>query len=482
MKPALAKIFLETLQRDTGLRPVLTVLELANEVVANSNDAIMGRRPMSRLSYIKSWAVVCCLPVLFAIPTISLADQPATTTATTEHLTAKVTAIENQVQYRASEDDGWKECVVGLELGEGAAFRTGLNSSVTIVIPPKQTIKLDRLGFMTLLEAVQHKGKYTTGMGMEYGRLRDSIEEAGVEHEAIVRTPNSTMAVRDTNFAVDDERPFPPEAYRLSGTVDFSTARRTISLGGAIPGNVKAVGDQNTADTSLAAAVVDPSLALARTPAEQTLVASVLSRGAVFSLNSPKQIPIVSGGSPPSQDEIIKTLAGHLSFVLTWDGNANLDLRVDSQKSNEVLYPQVPLNRTLSGGFIPFNDIGGPLGGVEYAYWKGSFPIGNYQIAVYDLSGVPVNFNAQVFLYGKPLPFLFTDFSDLAQSATFTGPIKAGQVLFATLPVGGGLPPSGLQSPNQLQPVTVKGKAVPPVPIAVPSSAVSPAPPVRSHR
>jgi hypothetical protein len=368
----------------------------------------------------------------------------ATSESTGQHLTAKVTTVVGQVQYRTSADDNWKPCTVGLVLSEGAEFRTGVRSSVSFVIPPQQTITLDRLGVIKLLEAVQQKGKYTTDMGMKYGRTRYDIEAPGVEHESTVRSPNGTLAVRDTKFAVDDERPFPPEAYRLSGTVDFSTAKRTISMGGAIPGPVKAVGDQNPADTSLTAAVVDPSSSVARTPAEASLVASVLSRGATLTETNPKLIPIVSGQTPPSETEIEKNLPGTLTFVLFWTGNANLDLRLDIQ-NGEQLYPATPLNTTPSGGLIPYNDIGGPNGGIEYAFWKNSFPKTRYFVIVNDLSGAPTNFTAEVFEHGTMDSFTMTDTAP-AGATTFTGTITAGNNKLGVVDVGagnggGGTPP-----------------------------------------
>ena len=301
--------------------------------------------------------------------------------------TAKIVAVVGRVQYRESADKPWKACAEGITLDEGAEFRTGPRSNVQLLIPPQQTITLDRLGSMTLLEAVQSSGKYTTDVGLKHGRVRYDIQAPGIEHESTVSSPNGTLAVRDTSFAVDDERPFEPEAYRLTGTVAFTTAKRTISIGGATPGAVKAVGSQDPANTSLAAAVVDPSTALARTPTEATLVADLLSRGSVFTQAMPKRIPIVSGGTPPSDAELPHVLPGKLDFVVRWNGDANLDMGVIDLAKAETLYPATGINTSRTGGLIPFNNIGGAHGGIELAYWKSSFPKGLYEFIVSGVVG-----------------------------------------------------------------------------------------------
>jgi hypothetical protein len=391
---------------------------------------------------------IISIACLCALPNLAGAQTPATSAPSTspvpEHLTAKISAVVGRVQYREASDKPWIACEVGVELGEGAEFRTGPRSNVQLQIPPGQTITLDRLGSMTLLEAVKSAGKYSTDVGLKHGRVRYDIQAPGIEHESTVSSPNGTLAVRDTSFAVDDERPFEAEAYRLSGTVDFSTAKRTISIGGSTPGPVKAVGDQDPADGSLASSVVDPNAALSRTPTEQQLVADLISRGAVFDLSKPKQIPIVSGGTPPTDAQLPHYLPGNLDFVLRWNGNANLDLGLIDLAKAETLYPATGLNTSPSGGLIPFNDIGGPNGGIELAYWKKAYPKGLYEFVINGVSGVPVNYSVEVFEHGN-LDTIFT--STMAQSAgvtNLTGSITKGQTASGIVEVGGGspIPPS----------------------------------------
>src|SRR5437870_4287929 len=85
--------------------------------------------------------------VLFAAGSRSFAQTaPSGAPASTDHLKATVTGVEGLVQVRAADDQPWQKASVGMEVGENAEFRTGPKSAVRFVIPPDQTITLDRLG------------------------------------------------------------------------------------------------------------------------------------------------------------------------------------------------------------------------------------------------------------------------------------------------------------------------------------------------
>lgn len=134
-------------------------------------------------------SILCHLVALFgAICTATFADA----------LKATVTAVNGTVQVRSGEDQKWDWVKIGMELGEGAEFRTGPKSAVQFKIPPDQTVTLDRLGVIKLLQAAQDAGskKVTTDLGMKYGRTAYKIEEGGVEHDSTIRSPGSTLAVR----------------------------------------------------------------------------------------------------------------------------------------------------------------------------------------------------------------------------------------------------------------------------------------------
>src|SRR4051812_3841557 len=68
----------------------------------------------------------------------------------------EITGVEGKVQVRDNGDQNWKAAAVGMKVSEGAEFRTGPRSAVRVLIPPDQTITLDRLGVMKLLTAIQN--------------------------------------------------------------------------------------------------------------------------------------------------------------------------------------------------------------------------------------------------------------------------------------------------------------------------------------
>jgi FecR protein len=353
-----------------------------------------------------------------------------------------VTTVTGTVQYRTAEDQPWRPCTIGLVLGEGAEFRTGIRSAVTFELPPNQTITLDRLGTIKVLQAVKQKNAYKTDVGMKYGRTHYEVQAAGIEHESTVRTPNSTLAVRGTNMIVSDQRPFPPEAIHYDGLAEWESGNRKQVLS---RGLATAIGNQAAADTALLESVVDPNIAFARTPNEVPLVTHLLSQGGIFELGQNNNIPIVHGGTPPTDAQLPKLLPGQLDFVLRWDGPANLDLEVNNQavKGGETLYPATNLNTTPSGGVIPFDHRGGPHGGIEVAYWRSNYSPGLYDLVVNAISGATVNYKVDFYEKG-----VHEQIDDVAANngmgalvQTLTGSISKGDVAIGIAGVGGVLPP-----------------------------------------
>jgi hypothetical protein len=157
-----------------------------------------------------------------------------------------------------------------------------------------------------------------------------------------------------------------------------------------------------------------------------------------------KDLPIVSGGYPPSDAKLPSTLPGDLDFVVRWDGNAHLDLGLINLAKGETLYTATGLNFSRSGGFIPYEDIGGPHGGIDICYWEGGFAKGIYQVVVYDVSGVPVNYKIDVLEHKQPDTILSSTAIGTQGTDTLTGTISKGQVVAGIVEVGGGslLPPT----------------------------------------
>src|SRR5436305_11957901 len=219
---------------------------------------------MSRLPFLA--AVVLTASPSFAQTAPSPAPAAPGAPASTDHLRATVTGVEGLVQVRAADDQPWQKATVGMEVGENAEFRTGPKSAVRFVIPPDQTITLDRLGTVKVLQAVNDGGKLKTNLGMRYGRTRYDIEAGGREHESTITSPSSTLAVRGTKVSVYDQRPFPAEAVSLTGRAEFRDFRKRIFFGGKNAGKTRVnTQERNAASVALGESYDDPGIQLART-------------------------------------------------------------------------------------------------------------------------------------------------------------------------------------------------------------------------
>ena len=221
--------------------------------------------------------------------------------------------------------------------------------------------------------------------------------------------------------------------------------------------------------------MVDPSIVFARTQSEVPLVANLLSRGAVFQAGNSKNIPIVRGGVPPTDKQVLALLPGRLNFVLRWDGPANLDLLVgavpaassnfngnaSSANVGEALYPATGANFSASGGTIPFDHQGGKHGGFEIAYWPKNLPADLFAIGVNHTSGATVNYSLDVYLGRTPLLILDPAANGgLGAAVThLTERIGAGQSGGGITVTRGPLPFPTL--PGDLPPVISAAKAFP---------------------
>jgi hypothetical protein len=126
-----------------------------------------------------------------------------------------ITEVKGLVQVRDDDTLPWRTRRAHMIVSQGAEFRTGPHSSVTCVIPPDQTFTLDRLGTVRVEEAAKHGDKITTDLIMKYGRTRYDIEAAGLEHEASIVSPSSTLAVRGTQVSLYDQPPFTARSDQL---------------------------------------------------------------------------------------------------------------------------------------------------------------------------------------------------------------------------------------------------------------------------
>jgi hypothetical protein len=282
-----------------------------------------------------------------------------------------VVAASGLVQVRQGDGQPWVVAATNMVLSEGAELRTGPHSSVTCVIPPDQTFTLDRLGTVRVADAFRNGNKVKTDLLMKYGRTHYDIESAGLEHEASITSPSSTLAVRGTTVALFDQPPFVPMAFSYTGRARFTYNHNTVNVGTKHGTFAKAVaGSDGAAQTGVSDTVVDPRYAASLTATDSALIATEVARGAVISYNPILGIPVVSGGRPSFDSELPQSVPGTLDLVLRWTGNADLNLEVgvdigDPQvvflsqfTKSEFLYPGNGLQNSPSGGHIPYDDIG----------------------------------------------------------------------------------------------------------------------------
>jgi hypothetical protein len=96
-----------------------------------------------------------------------------------------------------------------------------------------------------------------------------------------------------------------------------------------------------------------------------------------------------------------------LSFVLRWNGDADLNLGVstpntDLTQGGEIVLPVAGLNISPSGGKTAFDHRGGPNGGIEVVYFN-KFPDGLYSIGGMNLSQTTVTATIDAFLDNQKL-------------------------------------------------------------------------------
>lgn len=360
------------------------------------------------MQILKTVLVAICFlyfPLLASAFQATVPSQPATTAPGGTELTGLVSDVKGIAQIRDNENAPWRPCKKGTVVREQAEIRTGAHTAVTFDLPLGQKVTVSRLTILKVLRSTAQQTLCITDLGMPYGRTQYEIETAGVEYRSTIRSPNSTLAVRGTIVSLYDQRPYAPQAISFTGRAVYSAGRRTVSFGGKNAGRTEVRAQQDAASVALNNAVQDPVTVFARTSQEVPLVTNLLSSGAVFNIPGGNRIPTVSGGVPPTDQQLLALLPGTLDFVLRWSGNADLNLAVGNQiGAGEVLLPETGLNTTPSGGRIPFNHLGGPSGGIEIAFWKQSFPSSVYFTAAEHVSGPSTPFTLNVFEHGQTLP------------------------------------------------------------------------------
>lgn len=334
------------------------------------------------------------------------APAASATAPTGEALVGTITAVDGMVQVRLGEDEPWQSAGVGMKIGPGAAFRTGPRSAVRFVFPPGQTITLDRLGTVTVLEALRTEGRIKMDVGMDYGRLRYDIEAAGQEHDATIHTPGSTLAVRGTDVIMFNQGFYPVTATSVVGTARFRDLDGSVQTFGGEQQAVIVSGSGGAAQTALGLNYVDPS-SIARGAGEaQALRDNPSISGFTFgtTFTSSLALPPVA----PAPVVPANFAQGSLVFQLVWVNSEpssllpDLDLFVRSPLG-ELLDPKLGPPVVPSGGRSPLDDRGGAANraGQEVAAWPDLFPLGRYEYGVTHISGAGAEYQLVVIRDGR---------------------------------------------------------------------------------
>ena len=273
--------------------------------------------------------------------------------------------------------------MAGQELVEGCEFRTGPQGTIQFTVGADDIFRVDRLSLVQVIRANLANGKIKTTVGMSYGRVSKDVDAPILPHDDTIVSPSSTLAVRGTQVSLYDQPPYEPEAVSLTGHAVFDTmGRERVSFGAKGEGTaIVTANNPDPAGNALADSIVDPSIAAARTAAEQKLLADLITQGAIVSFNVQEMLPVVRNAPNPPLPQLIPQVPGDLVFLARWTGDTNVNIGLtvlDRIDGHEFLVPILGFNNTPTGGRIPFDNQGGPAGGYEYATYPSDYPTGTY--------------------------------------------------------------------------------------------------------
>jgi hypothetical protein len=337
--------------------------------------------------------------VVFLAPPPALA-QPATTTspatAPAVALRVKITEVVGLVRFRTAEDKPWQKPTVGMELDAGAEFQTAARSYVKLYVPPDQEITLDRMGSMTVLDALGLKSAVKIDLGLKYGRTDYKVQLPGVEHQTTIRSPGATLSVRGTyNMTLTNE----------AGFVPVATASQPVSLKNTKGNNVgfgrngrttKVKADKESAgEEAMSATKVDPAGAFAARTQDENAVLSYLTRVAPdLDLTQYELLRLAVDPNFKGTVAAVLPTVGELQITLGFVGRP-LDTQIDLTVTSPVCKPACEVvsaanPKVPSGGIFTGTGLADKTGtGSANVHWGTEFPQGTYQITTELKRGGP---------------------------------------------------------------------------------------------
>jgi hypothetical protein len=127
--------------------------------------------------------------------------QPAKAEAPAEQTGVEVKALDvtGRVLWRKNADADWQPLAEGDVIPVGASLRTMLRAEVRLQMGPDNTVTLDQLGTISLLEFAAEQDVLRTHLLKKYGRLEFDVESDGpFKNDFQLATPGSVLAVRGT--------------------------------------------------------------------------------------------------------------------------------------------------------------------------------------------------------------------------------------------------------------------------------------------
>jgi hypothetical protein len=324
-------------------------------------------------------SIAIAAAALLTVAALAVAEEPPASGPTTRvdlpdgPIRVRVVAIEGEAAFIRAGTDDFQELAAGVELVEGDSVSTAKRSTVVLELATGQIIKICRQTDWILQRAAIESGTIFIDEAMKYGQTQFEGEAQDRALRTTVQSPSSTLGIRGTRVAISDQPPFEPQVVSLTGRVDYTDARKRVSLGSKGGGTVRVKQSADSAaETALADSYVDPTLGYARSPSEQQLVQQVLYSGATVQ-SFRDDFPVVRGGTPLTFQQIERTLPDGLVYAFRWNADINFDLTVSIPERGEVVYPTTGLNRSASG-YTPFDHQGGPKGGYELVVFPSGFP------------------------------------------------------------------------------------------------------------
>jgi len=326
-------------------------------------------------------------------------------------LEIRVAQVEGMVQVRPEGGEAWQAVEPGMVLGAGAELRTGPRSAVHFIIDPDQHVTLDRLGTVKILNALKKKDHLDIDLGMKYGRTEYEVEAGGVEHESAIHSPGATLAVRGTVAMLENDGLTPPRVV----VIESREARFSNWRGEEV---TMERGEVST-ETPTPTAHARRRAARATHPNGETLTRSELAaredmpllegeRLREFDLTN-RRLRFAAARRTSLRIAERNVLPGRLNFILNWQGDADVDLGVQSPASGDNFLTTFPTSANggsiavPSGGRVTADHLG--PNGLEIAFWGESFPEGTYELQADLFSGQQADIRMRTVLDGNQIDF-----------------------------------------------------------------------------